>query len=269
MGNNNINIEAIKYLVPDYITGLLDSKDKQIVENAINDSDEIKAFYNEMKMTFDFAGNVKFKEPSQQYWNNLLPRIHQRIEEKQEKKAARNSFSLLWKILVPVAAIVLIFIIYSIATSPEKQIVKKNTYIEEKREVQGNTDSQKTQIQTQPEEKKDDVASQDNSENDDNNSVKPVNNQKTGKRTDRTDYENSNDRQNAADYDNNTGNDNSIKETFESEDKDELASADIDESAITITGQNAGFDEEIEKDLNKLDDNEQKSLLEQLSSSNL
>ena len=267
MGNNNINIEAIKYLVPDYITGLLDSKDKQIVENAINDSDEIKAFYNEMKMTFDFAGNVKFKEPSQQYWNNLLPRIHQRIEEKQEKKAARNPFSLLWKILVPVAAIVLIFIIYSIATSPEKQIVKKNTYIEEKREVKDNSDSQKTQIQTKPEGKKDDVASQDNSGNDDNNSVPPVNSQKITRHTDKTEYENTNNGQNTAEYDNNTNN--LIKETFEAEDKEELASADIDESSVTIAGQNAGFDEEIEKDLNKLDDNEQKNLLEQLSSSNL
>jgi|GEM_PF-1242095 len=273
MDNNKINIETIKYLVPDYINGLLDSKDKQIVENAINKSDELKVFYKEMKMTFDFAGNVKYNEPSQQYWNNLLPRIHQRIEEKQEKKAARNPFALLWKILVPVAAIILIFIIYQLATSPGKQIVDKKTYMEEKKEVRNNNiDTQKTAQQT--EEKKDNIIApknniDNNPDNSGNNVIKTNNNYKNTSRAAKTDFENVNNEQNIADYNNNTNNDNVIKEALDTEDKEELASADIDESSITVTGQSAGYDEEIEKDLNKLNDNEQNNLLEQLSSSNL
>src|SRR5437667_1764759 len=91
-----------------------------------------------MKAALDFAGSIKFQEPSQQYWNNLLPRIHQRIESEKDRKAARNPLSILWKILVPVAAVIIIFIIYQLATSPENQIVKNNTYIEEKKEIQNN-----------------------------------------------------------------------------------------------------------------------------------
>src|SRR5205807_5724471 len=132
--NNKTYIEEIKYLVPDYITGKLDANEKLIVENAIRESEEVKSFYIEMKAALDFAASVKFDEPSQQYWNNLLPRIHQRMESEKDRKAARNPLSILWKIFVPVAAIIIIFIIYQLATSPEKQIVKNNTYIEEKKE---------------------------------------------------------------------------------------------------------------------------------------
>jgi hypothetical protein len=269
MKNNKINFEEIKYLVPDYITGNLDANEKLIVENAIKESEEVNAFYKETKATFEFARSVKFKEPSQQYWNNLLPRIHQRMESEKERKAARNPLSILWKILVPVAAVIIIFIIYQLATSPEKQIVKNNTFIEEKKEIKDNNtekqqnenQNQKQSIDKQTDKKKDNIEQENPDNSKQNNSP-----HKTTKRTAKTDYESVN-YGNLAN--NNNPGDNMIKENVMNDDKDEFASAEIDESSITVSGQNAGFDEEVERDLNKLDDNEQNSLLEQLSGSNL
>jgi hypothetical protein len=123
---NKLNIEEIKLLIPDYITGSLNEEESALVDNAIKSNPEIESLYSDMKNAFDFVEKVKFDEPVPQYWNNLLPKIHEKIEERSEKKFFKNPIPLIWKILVPVTAILLFAVIYRIATTPEKQITKEN-----------------------------------------------------------------------------------------------------------------------------------------------
>lgn len=131
MNNRKINIEEIKLLIPDYVTGSLNEKEKKIVEDAMRDSKELQKFYNDVKNTLQFVETVKFEEPVPQYWNNLLPRIHQRIEEREQKQLLgfKKPLSIAWKILLPAAAVILIFIIYRIATTPVTQYTVKEKVI--------------------------------------------------------------------------------------------------------------------------------------------
>ncbi len=51
--------------------------------------------------------------------------------------------------------------------------------------------------------------------------------------------------------------------------KDEQLASEIDETAIFADGEGAGFDEETENDLKKLNDNEKETLLQELENTNL
>lgn len=131
MDKKKINIEEIKLLIPDYMTGSLNEKDRKVVEDAMSNSKELQQFCNEVRDTLQFVKTVKVEEPLPQYWNNLLPRIHQRMEEKEQNKlfGFRKPMSLAWKILLPVAAVILIFIIYRIATTPGTQYTVKEKIV--------------------------------------------------------------------------------------------------------------------------------------------
>jgi hypothetical protein len=131
MDNKKIKIEEIKLLIPDYVTGSLNEKDKRLVEDALKSSKELQDFYNEVRDTLQFVKAVKLEEPLPQYWNNLLPRIHQRIEEREQKRlfGFRKPMSLVWKFLLPVTAVILIFIIYRIAFTPGTQYTSKEKVV--------------------------------------------------------------------------------------------------------------------------------------------
>lgn len=126
---NKINIKEVQLLLPDYITGSLDAMQKESVENAIKSNPEISKMYNEMKNAFEFVGSVKSEEPLPQYWTNLLPRIHERIEAKQERKLFNKPVPVIWRVLVPIAAIILIAILYKVVFISEKQYTEKKENI--------------------------------------------------------------------------------------------------------------------------------------------
>ena len=52
---NKINIDEIKYLIPDYVTGHLNNAEKLKVEDALSKSNELRDFYNEMKSVLSFC----------------------------------------------------------------------------------------------------------------------------------------------------------------------------------------------------------------------
>ncbi|MGH2574735.1 MAG: hypothetical protein ACRDFC_03435 [Ignavibacteria bacterium] len=118
-----IIIEEIKSLLPDYISGGLGQSDAAKVKEALESSPELKNLYLEMSKTFEFLNTVKLEEPSPGYWNSMLPRIHEKIEQR-KGKMFKNPFEVIWKILAPVAAVVLIFMIYKIVSAPSPEITK-------------------------------------------------------------------------------------------------------------------------------------------------
>jgi len=250
---NKIDIEAIKLLIPDYISNSLSDDDKKLVEEALSLSPELNEFYKETKRTFDFVGSVKFAEPAPQYWTNLLPRIHQRIEEKEAKAGVRNPLSVIWKVLVPVAAVVLIFIIYRIFTPPEPEITDKN------------------KVQITDESKKDTAAVEKKKDED-------IKEEKIVKTTDETkhkkvlrkrfkeDTEVVIEQQNVAEQ---VQKEENIKVIPDYNNIEEFASMGYEEALILGAGEQGVFDEETEKELERLDTDQQDVFLKELLKSNL
>lgn len=254
--NNKLNIEELKFLIPDYITGQINDADKTVIEKALLESPELREFHNEMKGVFGFVDKVKFEEPSPQYWANMLPRIHERIE-KQEAKSLSSGFSwgkisAFWKVLVPVAAVILIAVIYFAIKPSETQMTKDDSRKKENIIKDTNSDRQKINKQEDTNDKK----SPENivKEKPEQNIEKVIKKRKSPV--------------------NNEGN--FVKEETpekpEEEQipvKEEFTAIEVDELSVFATGEGAGFDEEIENDLKNLNNNEQNLLLKELENSNL
>ncbi len=123
--NNKLNTEEIKFMIPDYISGMLNDTDKVQVDEAIKESAEVREFYNEMKGTFDFVSTVKFEEPAPVYWNSLLPRIHDKIDSRESKGFSWDKIASMWKVLVPIAAIILIALVYYMVKPSNTQLTEE------------------------------------------------------------------------------------------------------------------------------------------------
>lgn len=263
MDEKNYNIEELKLLIPDYITGDISDVDKQTIQSALSNSAELALFYREMKNVLEFFGEVKPEEPGPAYWNSLIPRIHDRIEEQGQSKFSWSNISSLWKILVPVTAIVLIAVLYYSLTPTETEITK-----EDKQELQ-------QELKTKDENKSTDSISNVKTEDSKQNDILPGNHIK----------ENSIDEKRPQKYlmpdrkifspkkqDDNIVKDETPEKRIDPVNTNENAdiiNIDPDETAVFTIGESAGLDEETEIELNKLKENEKDLLLELLLNSNL
>jgi anti-sigma-K factor RskA len=122
---NKHNIEELKHLLPDLITGQISAEDKRELESAIENSSELRADYAVLKSTFGIVESVKSVEPPPEYWNSLLPRIHRRIEEKEAESFSWDKIASIWKVLVPIAAVILIAVIYYLAVPSKNEFTDK------------------------------------------------------------------------------------------------------------------------------------------------
>lgn len=259
--NNKLNIEELKFLVPDYITGQISDSDRAMLEKAMAESPELREFHNELKGTFDFVSTVKHEEPHPQYWQNLLPRIHQRIEENESKKlAGSSSLAWLWKVLIPAAAIILIAVIYYVVKPSNTQLTKdENKNIEKinkdsvKDEKKPNQQEIKQPETKQPETKQPEIK-QDNIVKE--HQRKPYAPEKKNIRIE---------------------DENIVKDEIQIDEnnqitvpeQEDVASIDLNETSVFTAGEAGGFDEELENDLKELNDKEQNTLLKELENSNL
>jgi len=252
---NKINIKEIQILLPDYITGSLNSEEVKVVEEAIRTNTEISKLYNQMKGAFEFVESVKQVEPVPQYWNNLLPKIHERIEAKRNKKIFNIFESVIWlfkspvfrRVLVPIAAVIIIALIYRVAFISEKQYTEKKENIIEKPE---NKQEQVPQINPQNENKEE---------------ANKIEKTKNVIQTPRIHF-----KMNKPEY--------AEKETLKGEnDKDildkklieEFASMDINEINNISVQEVVGQSEELEREVEMLSNNEKDDLLKDISNLNL
>lgn len=250
--NNKLNIDEIQHMIPDFISGGLSEEEKTLVENAMSESAELKQFYDEMKDTFNFVSSVKFTEPVPQYWNSLLPRIHEKIESREAKGFSWDKASAIWKVLVPIAAVILIALVYYIVKPSNTQLTEdrkienikndssRDNNVKEEKKVEKKSENSLTDEQDKSTEKQNIIIKRDNVKKNDN-IVK--------------------------DEEKSVNNNNVVKETV----KDEQLAVDVDieETSIFATGEAAGFDEEIENELKNLNDSEQSQLLDEIINSNL
>lgn len=257
---SKINIEEIRLMIPDYVTGSLGETEKKYVEEAIAENAELREFYMEMKEAFSFVDSVIPEEPSPAYWNNLLPRIHERIEQQQSAGFSWEKLSVFWKVFAPVAAILLIAVIYFALRPSEVQITEDKKTENVTRDSMKNPDKQ--QDVNSNENKKESIDKQ-------NELVKESPDFKTPNTVEQRNNYRSHDVPN----DGQTAKDivpkDEIREAATDAPKDENLAADIEESSIFASGEGAGLDEETEDELKKLDDNDRNMLLEELMHSNL
>ena len=245
--NNKFNIEEIKYLIPDYITESLSEDEAKLVKEAIAKYPDVNDLYNDMKSAFALTKNIKYEEPAPQYWNNLLPRIHQKIDER-ESASARNPFTLIWKILVPVAAVIILFLIYQIYFNPSDVNINNKTLVKTDSVIQDNVKKNETPV-IKEESKQTVEAVKNNTQpkikihrHKQNNSYVPIEKEDI---------------------------DVQIKENEiepQEQDNDDFASIDY---LMLGAGEKGTLDSDVESDLDNLNNNEQDKLLEQLSKTNL
>lgn len=251
---SKLNIEEIQLMIPDYISGELSDEEKALVEGAMKESAELRQFYSEMKETFNFVGSVKFTEPASQYWNSLLPRIHEKIESRESKAFSWDKVSAIWKVLVPIAAVILIALVYYI-------VKPTNTQLTEDKKIENiKKDSSKDNDNNPKEEKQVEKKNENNLTNEQDKSAEKHN--VILKRNNIQKNDNI-----VKDEEKSVNNNDVIKETV----KDEQLAVDVDieETSIFATGEAAGFDEEIENELKNLNDSEQSQLLDEIINSNL
>jgi len=255
--NNKLNIEEIQLLIPDYITGGLSETEKALVEKTLKESPELNEFYIEMKETLNFVSSVKLSEPAPQYWNSLLPRIHDKIESREAQGFSWDKVAAFWKVLVPVAAIILIALVYLLVKPSNIQLTEEKNIEKITNETSVNNDSVKEEKNV---EKK--------------NETNIVKEQDYEHKSEKTDKHNNDTKRNTVKYFdeivkdevNNNGN-SQIKENVK--DEQLVLDDDIDETSIFASGETTGLDEETVNELKKLDDSEQTKLLEELINSNL
>jgi hypothetical protein len=249
---NKIDIEKIKLMLPDYLTGSLSEADIHLVESALDSSNELRQLCAYMKNALDFAGKIQVEEPAPQYWNNLLPRIHEKIE-KRKKASANSPLTYVWKVLLPAAAVVLIFVVYRIVFTPDSQITQENNMIKEKVEKQDTVSKQiEKEIKQEPIDKRipkeKSLVSRTKKQ-----MIKMI-----PKEQDLTEI--TKQKENALEK----------EEIKRSNGNEDFASyTEVDELSIFGAGTPGTYDEDIENELDKLNSNEQDALLKELSNTNL
>lgn len=99
--------------LPDFIEGKIDDTDlKEAILFEISNNTEFKEEYEMFSATVKNFNKFEFTEPPANYFNNLLPRLNDKINIKKEKFVISKSISMLWKLAIPVAALVLFFFSY-------------------------------------------------------------------------------------------------------------------------------------------------------------
>lgn len=255
--NTKYNTEEIMMLIPDYITVNISSSDKALVEKALSESAELTELYMDMKSSVGFIDSVKQEEPAPQYWNTLLPRIHEKIEERQNKGFSWEKLSVVWKVLVPVAAVILIALVYYIVKPSNVQLTE-----DKKIEHKLNDTTGKQNYENNQQEKIRD--NRDNLVKDNETPEKIKDEIKYRKSVNKTDKKNENL------VKGNTPEEN--KETPRKElinDEQITEDIDVEETAVFASGSAAGLDEDTENELKELNSTEKEKLLEELLNSNL
>ena len=99
--------------LPDFIEGKIDDTDlKEAIFFEISNNNEFKEEYEKFSATIKNFSKFEFTKPPTNYFNNLLPRLNDKINVKKEKFVFSKSISMLWKLAIPIAALVLFFFSY-------------------------------------------------------------------------------------------------------------------------------------------------------------
>lgn len=109
--------------LPDYINGKIeDGELKNAISRELSDNPDFKNEFDSLNSAFKNISSFTFAEPPENYFNNLLPRINEKIHAESKIFNFKKSFSAIWKFALPVTAVILMFIGY-------KTFFNNNEYI--------------------------------------------------------------------------------------------------------------------------------------------
>ncbi len=77
-----MDCKKIKFLLPDYISGNIPENNKDEIVNHLQVCNTCKKDYIEISEILNTLGSEKLQHPSDSYWINLVPNIHNRLKEK-------------------------------------------------------------------------------------------------------------------------------------------------------------------------------------------
>ena len=120
--NNNTNNEDLIYSLPDYITGKLNDEGiKFRIEEEIRDNNGFRQEYELLRETYSSLKNLEFSEPPAHYFNNLIPRLNQRIEN-ESKFSFAHLFRLanLFKYALPAVTVVCVILLITFTNKSNK-----------------------------------------------------------------------------------------------------------------------------------------------------
>lgn len=149
--NNNKIYEELLFDLPDYISGKITDRARiSEIENQINSDAKFRSEYENLKLTFNTLENIKIDEPSDAFFNNLLPKIHQKINEREttdeHKVSIWNRFFPVLKYVLPVIVLIIFVYIYNIDNSTvikkyDTLTSKSNELIINEKNIETNIDS--------------------------------------------------------------------------------------------------------------------------------
>ena len=159
------NLEELRISLTDYIQDKINDVNKiAMIEREIRINPEFKKEYEGLKDSMYFLKLAKLQEPPDNYFNTILPRLNNKIEERITSK--QNIFSFLklkrnyWNYLVPLIPILLIFLLYRVyfnnhsdsensiyISNDSKTELKNIDSVINKNEVENNLTTQSTDIE--------------------------------------------------------------------------------------------------------------------------
>lgn len=111
--------EELLYSLPDYINGQIrDQKLISEIETEIANNPDFKLEYENLKNTFSFLEKTNFEEPSEAYFNNLLPNIRAKLDAQKQKKRFNILDYLAPSLKYVLPAFCIMFIVYVYTKNP-------------------------------------------------------------------------------------------------------------------------------------------------------
>lgn len=147
--NREFSKEELLFNLPDFIEGRLDNSEmKEAILYEISNNPGFREEYEMLGGTIRKFRNFELSEPPSNYFNNLLPVINEKIDNRKRKPGFSKSISFLWKIAVPAAA-VLLFVFtfrsyfiekeYTVQIKNDTPLVSQNDFQENQRQNELNT----------------------------------------------------------------------------------------------------------------------------------
>jgi hypothetical protein len=102
----------VMILLPDYFRGKTSEEDNAHISEHLNICSSCKFESSGVRTMVDLIGKEKYWEPDSFYWNSIIPKVHDRIEQRQN----RSTYGRMIRFVMPTAAAlsILIFVLTSL-----------------------------------------------------------------------------------------------------------------------------------------------------------
>jgi hypothetical protein len=89
-----------------------DGELKNAISNELSSNPVFKSEFDSFNTALKSINSFTFAEPPDNYFNNLLPQINEKIYSETSAFSFKKSFPAIWKFVLPVTAVILMFIGY-------------------------------------------------------------------------------------------------------------------------------------------------------------